>query len=213
MLGGGGVDGAIHNAAGDELVEACRPLNGCETGDAKITPGFNLPSRHVIHAVGPVYSRSKGDENAELLSSCYRRSLEVLVENKLTSIAFNCISSGIYGCALLRAVGWLLTPSDPIRDATEVALTTVRDFLLSDAGKPIELALFCIHSNRDLDVYEEMTPAVFPPTDEQVATTEAGGDNATAEAPGEVDAPAPESAADATPAADGASTPAPEKSE
>lgn len=103
-LRSGGVDGAIHNAAGDELVEACRPLNGCDTGDAKITPGFRLPSKHVVHAVGPVFSRSKGDENARLLSSCYRRSLELAVENNLTSIAFNCISTGIYGA---RRRSWL----------------------------------------------------------------------------------------------------------
>ncbi len=114
LLGGGGVDGAIHRGAGPELLEACRLLNGCETGDAKITPGFLLPASYVIHTVGPVWHGGKNREK-ELLRQCYISSLELALKHKIKSVAFPNISTGVYGF--------------PKTQAAEISIATVQEFL------------------------------------------------------------------------------------
>ena len=136
LLGGGGVDGAIHRAAGPELLEACRRLGGCATGDAKITPGFRLPARFVIHAVGPVWRGGRQGE-AGLLAGCYRRSLEVAHAHGAGTIAFPCISTGVYGY--------------PFEAAAHIAVDTVRSTLAA-LGSRMQVT-FCCFSSRDLLVY------------------------------------------------------------
>jgi len=144
------VDGAIHRAAGPELREECKTLNGANTGECKITKGYNLPAKHVIHTVGPVYSAHEEGENAALLASCYRESLKLAVQNNLRSIAFPSISTGIYGY--------------PIRTATHLALDTSLQFLQSPGGETIERLIFVAFSDLDFDVYKELIPIYFPPS-------------------------------------------------
>src|SRR6184192_4458355 len=120
LLGGGGVDGAIHRAAGPELLAECRTLGGCEPGKAKITRGYRLPARFVIHTVGPIWRGGKRDE-ARILANCYRNSLQLAVENEVKTIAFPAISCGAYGY--------------PIEQAAQIALETTREFLAA-SGDP-----------------------------------------------------------------------------
>ncbi len=136
LLGGGGVDGAIHRAAGPELVAACRLLGGCPTGEAKATPGFGLPARWVIHTVGPVW-RGGAHREAELLASCYRSSIGIAADLGATSIAFPAISTGVYGY-----------PADA---AARVAVATIR----SEASRDVEITLVAFDA-RTLESYEEL---------------------------------------------------------
>jgi O-acetyl-ADP-ribose deacetylase len=136
LLGGGGVDGAIHRAAGPELLEECRTLGGCATGQAKITSGYHLPAGHVIHTVGPVWHGGKRDEE-RLLADCYSNSLRLAAENRLATIAFPSISTGVYGF--------------PIAKATPIALNTVKEIL---EEKPVlAKVIFVCFSQGDLEIY------------------------------------------------------------
>lgn len=136
LLGGGGVDGAIHRAAGPGLLAECRTIGGCPTGEARMTKGYNLKARHVIHTVGPVYSGTPRD--ARLLTSCYRNSLELAVGHNLKSIAFPAISCGVYGY--------------PIQDASKIAVETCLAFLAQHPE--LQKVVFVLFSEKDRLVYE-----------------------------------------------------------
>lgn len=139
LLGGGGVDGAIHRAAGPQLLEECQSLGGCETGQAKITKGYNLPAKYVIHTVGPVWEGGEAGE-AELLASCYRESLKLADTHNINTIAFPCISTGIYGF--------------PKQAAAEIATSTCQSYL-EDTDSSIEI-IFCCFGEEDIEIYKKL---------------------------------------------------------
>lgn len=139
LLGGGGVDGAIHRAAGPELLAECRTLGGCRPGEAKITRGYHLPARFVIHTVGPVWRGGKQHES-ETLANCYRNSLQLAVENGIKTIAFPAISCGAYGY--------------PVPDAAQIALKAARDFLATEDG--IDKVIFVLWGEDIYDAYRQL---------------------------------------------------------
>ena len=136
LLGGGGVDGAIHRAAGPKLLDECITLNGCETGDAKITSGYNLPARHVIHTVGPIW-RGGNNGEPEKLANCYRKSMEVAVANGVQTIAFPAISTGVYGY--------------PKKEAAQIAINQVLTCL--DKMPEIKNVTFVLFGLENYDIY------------------------------------------------------------
>ena len=138
LLGGGGVDGAIHRAAGSKLLEYNRKLGGCETGEAKITPGFNLTAKFIIHTIEPIWNGGNSNED-NLLSNCYRNSLKLAVENKISTIAFPAISTGVYNF--------------PLERATKIAIKQIKLFL--SKNEQIEKAIFVCFDDRTYNVYEK----------------------------------------------------------
>lgn len=140
LLGGGGVDGAIHRAAGPKLLEECKTLGGCKTGQAKITKGYNLPAKFVIHTVGPIYGNENGHED-ELLANCYTNSLKLAKENNIKTIAFPAISTGVYHF-----------PKDK---AANIALKTVKEFMENNKDYEFDKIIFALFSQQDLLTYKE----------------------------------------------------------
>ena len=139
LLGGGGVDGAIHRAAGPELLKECRKLNGCPTGEAKLTRGYNLPAKYVIHTVGPIWSGGNSGE-PDLLASCYRNSLSLAKDNEFNSIAFPSISTGVYGY--------------PFAEACKIAIMEIKAFLNVTSNQMN--VILVTHSQKDFDLYNSV---------------------------------------------------------
>ncbi len=137
LLGGGGVDGAIHRAAGPKLLEECRTLHGCNTGEAKITKAYDLPCKYVIHTVGPVWNGGRRKE-AQLLADCYRNSLQAAIDNGIRSVAFPSISTGVY--------------SYPLKEAAEIAVTTVNEFIEEHPGE-LDLIEWVLFDRNTFNVY------------------------------------------------------------
>ncbi|KAL2159479.1 hypothetical protein VTH06DRAFT_2484 [Thermothelomyces fergusii] len=155
LLGGGGVDGAIHRAAGPGLYDECRALDGCQTGSAKITNGYRLPAGKVIHAVGPVYNPLDHDKSERLLMGCYTRSLELAADYGCRTVAFSAISTGVYGY--------------PSQDAAPVALSAIRRFLTGPKGNLLDKVVIVTFEMKDVEAYNKFIPLYFPPVDEDVA--------------------------------------------
>ncbi|KAJ8337982.1 hypothetical protein SKAU_G00369480 [Synaphobranchus kaupii] len=147
LLGGGGVDGSIHRGAGPLLKKECATLGGCETGQAKITGAYGLPAKYVIHTVGPIAQGAVGDRERDGLHSCYLTCLDLAVEHQLRTVAFPCISTGVYGY--------------PPDEAVEVALATVRKYL-EDHNAQLDRVIFCVFLKSDEDLYQERLPQYFP---------------------------------------------------
>ncbi|XP_043111005.1 ADP-ribose glycohydrolase MACROD2 isoform X2 [Puntigrus tetrazona] len=160
LLGGGGVDGCIHRAAGHLLYEECHSLNGCDTGKAKITCGYDLPAKYVIHTVGPIARGNVGQSQRDDLESCYKYSLKLMKDKNLRSVAFPCISTGIYGF-----------PNEP---AAEIALKTVHDWILSNQDE-IDRVIFCVFLETDYEIYKrKMSDFFSPDNDDQKKEKDAG---------------------------------------
>lgn len=147
LLGGGGVDGCIHRAAGSLLTDECRTLQNCETGKAKITCGYRLPAKHVIHTVGPIAVGQPTSSQAAELRSCYLSSLDLLLEHRLRSVAFPCISTGVFGY--------------PNEEAAEVVLATLREWLEQHKDK-VDRLIICVFLEKDEGIYRERLPHYFP---------------------------------------------------
>lgn len=146
LLGGGGVDGAIHAGAGPDLLKECAQLKGCRTGSAKITDAYELPCKRVIHAVGPIYNPKKADDCENDLRGCYQTSLELATKHGCKSIAFSALSTGVYGY--------------PSNDAAPVAIRTVKEFLEGEDASSLERVIFCTFVQKDVDAYNKWIPWV-----------------------------------------------------
>ncbi|XP_032396415.1 ADP-ribose glycohydrolase MACROD2 isoform X6 [Etheostoma spectabile] len=162
LLGGGGVDGCIHKAAGSCLYDECHSLNGCETGKAKITCGYDLPAKYVIHTVGPVARGHVGSTETNDLTSCYQNSLRLMEEHDLTTVAFPCISTGIYGF-----------PNEP---AADIALNTVKNWIEQNPDK-ITRVIFCVFLETDFAIYKKNMSVIFQDNDTEVAEEQLKEDN------------------------------------
>ncbi|KAI0022613.1 MACRO domain-containing protein [Xylariomycetidae sp. FL0641] len=169
LLGGGGVDGAIHRAAGRQLLAECRTLGGCDTGAAKITDAYNLPCRKVIHTVGPVYKPAHPESSEAALRSCYRSSLQLAVQSQVKTIAFSAISTGIYGY--------------PSLDAANVACATVKDFLDGPDGQALDKVVFVTFEEKDVRSYNDVLPRFFLPPNSPSAVKDEATEDETPELP------------------------------
>ncbi|KAI1775815.1 MACRO domain-containing protein [Hypoxylon cercidicola] len=167
LLGGGGVDGAIHRAAGPRLLAECRTLGGCRTGESKITSAYNLPCKKVIHTVGPIYHATRSVESEAALRGCYRSSLQLAVQHNLKTIAFSAISTGVYGY--------------PSLDAAGIACDTVRKFMDGEDGQKLDKVIFVTFEEKDVRAYNRTLPRHFPP-DSQGSAAIAEAQTAEAEA-------------------------------